>query len=279
MGNRNSALNAKIKAKEWQWQLRTEAKLLEKEIQRIQKEENKLQKEIKAQAERGNVQSVQLLARQIVRSRKSVTRLEHTKANMHAVSLQLSTSIATMTTTNSLRVSADVMKKMNRIAGSSGASDTMGDLRREMARVAEQEEMVEEALHDSDDEREAATEVQKLLEEMALAKMGPLASSSALAEPPAAEPTQPVAAVPEKPARQPILEAATSLPPSVALVPPPQPAPPTAAPPLATDTLGKGALTITDNSVAPSNVATATPPAAIDDDDADLMLRLAALKQ
>merc|ERR1719198_1335985 len=264
MGNRNSALNAKIKAKEWQWQLRTEAKLLEKEIQRIQKEENKLQKEIKAQAERGNVQSVQLLARQIVRSRKSVTRLEHTKANMHAVSLQLSTSIATMTTTNSLRVSADVMKKMNRIAGSSGASDTMGDLRREMARVAEQEEMVEEALHDSDDEREAATEVQKLLEEMALAKMGPLASSTALAE---------------KPARQPILEAATSLPPSVALVPPPQPAPPTAAPPLATDTLGKGALTITDNSVAPSNVATATPPAAIDDDDADLMLRLAALKQ
>ena len=40
----------------------------------------------------------------LLRSQKSVKRLEKTKANMHAVDLQLTTSIATMSTTASLKV-------------------------------------------------------------------------------------------------------------------------------------------------------------------------------
>merc|ERR1719171_430221 len=53
-----------------------------------------------------NVSTVQTLTRSVVRSRKAVKRLEKTKANMHAVNLQLATSIATMSTTSSLKISA-----------------------------------------------------------------------------------------------------------------------------------------------------------------------------
>mmetsp|Transcript_64505 Transcript_64505/g.154045 ORF Transcript_64505/g.154045 Transcript_64505/m.154045 type:complete len:294 (-) Transcript_64505:143-1024(-) len=199
MGNKNSAYQAKFKAKEWQWQLKTEAKHLEKEIQKIQKGEQKLRKEIEMQAEKGNVDSVQMLAKQIVRSQKAVKRLEKTKASMHAVDLQLATSIATMTTTSSLKVSADVMANMNKICGVSEVGATMEQMRTEMARVAEAEDSVEQALQNEDEDYDAAMEVQKVLEGMALAKMGPLSVSTA----PEKVPAQKTAAEEAPPVAQP----------------------------------------------------------------------------
>ncbi|CAE8618936.1 unnamed protein product, partial [Polarella glacialis] len=175
MGNKNSAINTKLQAKEWQWQLKTEVKTLDREIKKIQVDEAKLQREIHDQAEKGNVDAVQMLARSVVRSRKAVQRLEKTKASMHAVNLQLTTSIATMSTTSSIRLSADIMRKMNGIARIPEVSGTMEAMRREMARCAEAEDAIEDALRDESEEVEASSEVQKLLEEMALDQMGPLA--------------------------------------------------------------------------------------------------------
>eukprot|EP00928_Gymnodinium_smaydae_P012671 TRINITY_DN14602_c0_g3_i1.p2 TRINITY_DN14602_c0_g3~~TRINITY_DN14602_c0_g3_i1.p2 ORF type:complete len:189 (+),score=53.86 TRINITY_DN14602_c0_g3_i1:135-701(+) len=181
MGNKNSALDAKIKAKEWQYKLKTEVKHLDREIKKIEVEEGRLRKEISAQAQKGNVDAVQMLARSIVRSRKAVARLEKTKTSMHAVNLNLSTSIATMSTSSALRISADSMRKMNEIARLPELNDSMEAMRREMARCAEADEFVEEAFKDEGEEVEAASEVQKVLEEMALAAMGPLARAMCFA--------------------------------------------------------------------------------------------------
>lgn len=203
MGNKNSAINTKLKAKEWQWQLKMECKNLDKEIKKIHTDEEKIRKEIQAQAAQGNVSSVQMLAKSLVRSRKAVERLERTKASMHAVNLQLTTSIATMSTTASIRISADVMKKMNAIARIPEVGATIEDMRREMARCAEAEDGVEEALRMDGEEEAAAVEVQRVLDEMALEKMGPLATPVVVAPEPAAAaavPAPKAAAAP--PARQ-----------------------------------------------------------------------------
>jgi len=161
-------INAKMKAKEWQWELKSEAKNMDKEIKKIQQAELKLQKEIKAQAEKNNVSTVQQLARSMIRSRSAVKRLEKTKANLFAVDMQLTTAIATMSTTSSLQVSADLLGKMNKIANTEGVGASMEAMRREMAKMGEAEDMVEDALRDSDEEEEAGLEMQKVLEEMAL---------------------------------------------------------------------------------------------------------------
>mmetsp|Transcript_69472 Transcript_69472/g.125253 ORF Transcript_69472/g.125253 Transcript_69472/m.125253 type:complete len:286 (-) Transcript_69472:134-991(-) len=194
MGNKNSAINTKLQAKEWQWQLKTEVKTLDREIKKIQVDEAKLQREIHDQAEKGNVDAVQMLARSVVRSRKAVQRLEKTKASMHAVNLQLTTSIATMSTTSSIRLSADIMRKMNGIARIPEVSGTMEAMRREMARCAEAEDAIEDALRDESEEVEASSEVQKLLEEMALDQMGPLARAKSASAGAPAVPVAPVAA-------------------------------------------------------------------------------------
>ncbi|CAE7654827.1 chmp3, partial [Symbiodinium necroappetens] len=79
MGQKNSIFDMKLKAKEWQWELGREAKHLDKEIAKIQKDEAKLQDQIRLQAEKGNVEAVQLLAKSVVKTRKAVQRLEKTK--------------------------------------------------------------------------------------------------------------------------------------------------------------------------------------------------------
>jgi len=193
---------AKLQAKEWQWQLKTEVKGLDREIKKIQAEETKMRKEIEACAAQGNVQSVQLLARQLVRSRKAVRRLERTKVSMHAVNLQLTTSIATMSTTSALRISADAMKNMNKIANVAEVGNTIGTMRQEMAKFAEAEDGIEAMMLDSDEENDAAVEVQKVLEEMALDQMGPLAQLPVAAPSAAQPPTAQVAVPPSRAAPQ-----------------------------------------------------------------------------
>lgn len=303
MGNKNSAADAKMKAKEWQWKLKMEVKHLEKEIKKIEADENKIRKEIQAQAQKGNVPSVQLLAKSIVKSRKAVQRLERTKASMYAVVLQLTTSIATMSTTQSLRISADCMKKMNSLSRIPELGGTMEAMRKEMARCAEAEDGIEELFHDEDEAVEAATEVQRVLEEMALDMMGPLARQSsvpaaaqpvveeppAVAQPPqrqlVAESAMPAFAPPARPqAPAPAAKPA----PTESHVQPEAPPPASAAPPPAAPTAPAP--------TAPTPAAPAEPPAAqppvdlaasspppepgeITEEDEDLLKRLQRLKQ
>ncbi|CAK0870823.1 unnamed protein product [Prorocentrum cordatum] len=191
MGGNNSKkaeINAKLKAKEWQWQLKTEVKHLDREIKKIQTGEAKLQAEIRKQAEAGQVDSVQMLAKSVVKSRKAVQRLEKTKVNMHAVDLQLTTSLATMSTASSLKLSTEVMQKMNKIAGMPEVGETMRKMQAEMAKCAEVDGAMEAAFEEDGEADAAAVEVQRVLEEMALDQMGPLAAAAAAPAAPAPVP-------------------------------------------------------------------------------------------
>jgi len=222
-------INAKMKAKEWQWEIKSEVKNMDKEIKKIQQQELKIQKEVRAQAEKNNVSTVQSLTRQIIRSRQAVKRLEKTKANLFAVDMQLTTAVATMSTTSSLQVSAELLKKMNKIANTEGVGQSMEAMRREMAKMGEAEDMVEDALRDSDEEEEAAVEMQKVLEEMALdvAQFGVLSRPAADVVIPQAPVVEPAAPPPKKeavadgaaPAPRPQVQPAPVIPPPAAQPP------------------------------------------------------------
>lgn len=234
MGNKNSAFETKLKAKEWQWELGREAKHLDKEIAKIQKDEAKLQDQIRQQAQKGNVEAVQLLARSVVKTRNAVQRLEKTKASMEAVKLQLTTHMASISTSQSIRLSSDIMKKMNAIARIPEVSAVMKDMREQMAMCADAEDSIEDALRDPGEEREAAFEVQKVLEEMALDQMGPLARGAAVPAEPAKAAAAAAPPEPEKPQKQAVAigEAEDDfVKVKPAAVPPPAPEKAAAAPP------------------------------------------------
>mmetsp|Transcript_82 Transcript_82/g.185 ORF Transcript_82/g.185 Transcript_82/m.185 type:complete len:576 (+) Transcript_82:1-1728(+) len=171
-----SVIDAKIKAKEWQLQLKLEAKNMDREIKRIQSEEAKFRKKITSEAQKGNAQNVQEIARTIVRGRQAVSRLEKTKSSMHAINLQLTTAIATMTMKNSMRVSVDAMREMGDMNRVEDIGAVMEGMQHEMERCHMQEVGMEEAFLDEEEEAEAEMEARRVLEEMELDRLGLLAS-------------------------------------------------------------------------------------------------------
>jgi len=174
-----SAADAKLKAREWQFQLKLEMKGLDREIKKVQLEEGKLKKAMTLQAQKGETGSVEQYARSIVRSRQAVARLRKAKAAMTDIDLHLTTAIASMSMKHAMRVSADAMRDMSKVAPISEIGPAVQEMQREMAYSTEVEDAVEEALHNDDDEAEASTEVQKVLEELELERLGLLTNTRA----------------------------------------------------------------------------------------------------
>merc|ERR1719499_3046093 len=130
-------------------------------------------------ANKGQTQSVKTLAKQIIRSRKALGRLERTKCSMTAVNLHLTTAIASMSTATSLKMSGQVMKEMNRLMNVPELQATMEAMRTEMARAEITDEIMEEGFEESDDEAAIDTEVAKVFDELALDKSKLFADAAA----------------------------------------------------------------------------------------------------
>jgi division protein CdvB (Snf7/Vps24/ESCRT-III family) len=181
-----SMANAKLKAKEWQFQLKVEMKLLDKEVKRIQKEEGRLQKKITEKAQKGCTQEVEQLAKTIVQARRTAASLAKTQSSMHAVDLQLSAAVATMSMKSALQLSAELMQEMGCLVHTLGAGSAVETMHHEMAQCAHavHNEMEKPSFEggtaeDAEDEerRAVAEEVQKVLEEVELEKIRLLEST------------------------------------------------------------------------------------------------------
>merc|ERR1719360_91430 len=162
---------------------------MDRDMQKMRNEEAKLKKEIKTMATKGQLGSVKTLAKQVVRSKKAITRMERSQASMRSVSLQLTTAIASMSSATSLQMSAGMMKEMNRLMSVEGLAGTMEEMRQQMARAEMADEILDEGFDESDDETEVDTEIAKVFDELALDKTSLLITPD-LAAPAAAAPAQ-----------------------------------------------------------------------------------------
>merc|ERR1719482_1460410 len=73
-----------------------------------------------------------------------------------------------MSTASSLKVSVDVLARMNKICDVDGVSETMKAMQKEMARCGEAEGAMEKALADPDEELETSEQMAMIWDEMAL---------------------------------------------------------------------------------------------------------------
>lgn len=196
------------RAREWQRQIRAEHRQLERDINKIRQEEAKLKREITSMAAKGQTHSVQTLAKQVVSSRRSVARLEKTKCSLNALNLQLTTNIASASTASAMKMSANMMKEMNRVANVPEMQRTIEEMRTEMARAEVADEIMEEFYDQEDEEVEVDEEVQKVYEELYLDKSQLLASAAptAAASPYAAAPAPAGYVAPQYAGTDPLLQ-------------------------------------------------------------------------
>ncbi|XP_057422084.1 vacuolar protein sorting-associated protein 24 homolog 1-like isoform X2 [Lotus japonicus] len=160
--------------REWQRRLRQECRNIERQIGDIQREEKNVQKAIREAAKMNDIGSAKALAKELVRSRKTVNRLHENKAQLNSISMHLGESVAIARTVGHLSKSAEVMKLVNNLMKAPEMAVAMQEFSKEMtkgccntSRAGIIEEIVNDAVDtalDSEDiEDEMEEEVDKVL--------------------------------------------------------------------------------------------------------------------
>lgn len=174
---------------EWSRKMRKEMRVIDRQIMDIKREEEKVKRSIKEAAKKGQKDVCMILAKEIIQSKRAVTKLYASKAQMNSVQLSMKNQLALVRVSGSLQKSTEVMKAMQNLIKIPEIQATMRDLSKEMMKAGIIEEMLEdtfESMEDGEDMEEAAEEeVDKILFEITAGALGkaPNKVTDALPEP------------------------------------------------------------------------------------------------
>lgn len=167
---KTKAPDPKEQVQEWSKKIRKEGHQLDRQINQIKREELKATRSIKECAKRGDKESARILAKEVVASRKAVSRIYTAKANLSSVEMQMRNQASQLRLAGSLQKSSEVMKSMQQLVKLPELQKTMMELSKEMTKAGIIEEMVEdtmEMMEDTDElEDDVQAEVDKVLNEL-----------------------------------------------------------------------------------------------------------------
>nr|CAG4636550.1 EOG090X0EF4 [Eubosmina coregoni]SVE70086.1 EOG090X0EF4 [Eubosmina coregoni] len=168
--------NPKDKVNEWCSKLRKESLQLDRQIRGIQREEEKVKRSLKEAAKKGDREVCMILAKEIINSRKAISKIHTSKAHINSISMQMKNQLATLRIAGAVQKSTEVMKSMQQLIKIPEVAATMRDLSKEMMKAGIIEEMLEdtfEGLEDTEELEEAAQEeVDKVLWEITAGQLG-----------------------------------------------------------------------------------------------------------
>lgn len=168
--------NPKDMVNEWNHKLRKEGYQLDRQINSIKREEEKVKRSLKEAAKKGDKDTCTILAKEIIRARKAINKIYTSKAHMNSVMLQMKNQLATLRVAGSLQKSTEVMQAMQSLLRIPEVAHTMQEMSKEMMKAGIIEEMLDETFEDLEDTEEmeeaAQTEVDKVLFEITEGKIG-----------------------------------------------------------------------------------------------------------
>lgn len=168
--------NPKEMVQEWTHKLRKEGYQLDRQVRAIQREEEKIKRSLKEAAKKGDKDVCKILAKEIIRARKTCNKLYTSKAHMNSVSLQMKNQLATIRVAGSVQKSTEVMQAMQSLVRVPEVAATMRELSKEMMKAGIIEEMLDETMESVEDseevEDEADEEVDKILWEVTAGQLG-----------------------------------------------------------------------------------------------------------
>ncbi|KAL0811458.1 hypothetical protein ABMA28_009858 [Loxostege sticticalis] len=168
--------NPKEMVNEWSHKIRKEGYNLDRQIRSIQREEEKIKRSLKEAAAKNDKQVCTILAKEIIRSRKAISKIYTSKAHLNSVQLQMKNQLATLRVAGSLQKSTEVMQAMQALIRLPEIAHTMQELSKEMMRAGIIEEMLDDTMSSMEDEEEveeaAQAELDKVLWELTQGKLG-----------------------------------------------------------------------------------------------------------
>lgn len=161
---------------EWSQKIRKEMRVIDRQIRDIQREQEKVKRSIKDAAKKGQKDVCVVLAKEMIQSKRAVTKLYASKAQMNSVLLSMKNQLAVVRVAGALQKSTDVMKAMQNLVKIPEIQATMRELSKEMMKAGIIEEMLEdtfESMEDGEEMEEAAEEeVDKILFEITAGALG-----------------------------------------------------------------------------------------------------------
>lgn len=106
----------KEKGEEWQKDIAVGIRGIERDINALIKEEEKIKKEIKKCSASGDAVSMKINARSLMQIRKGIQRLNVAKATLNGVSTQIRIQLSTASAVKSFKLSASIMKAVNKLS-------------------------------------------------------------------------------------------------------------------------------------------------------------------
>uniref|UniRef100_A0A8C6P8N9 Charged multivesicular body protein 3 n=4 Tax=Nothobranchius TaxID=28779 RepID=A0A8C6P8N9_NOTFU len=161
---------------EWSQKIRKEMRVIDRQIRDIQREQEKVKRSIKDAAKKGQKDVCVVLAKEMIHSKRAVTKLYASKAQMNSILLSMKNQLALVRVAGSLQKSTEVMKAMQSLVKIPEIQATMRELSKEMTKAGIIEEMLEdtfESMEDGEDMEEAAEEeVDKILFDLTAGALG-----------------------------------------------------------------------------------------------------------
>ncbi|KAF1374871.1 charged multivesicular body protein 3 [Sander lucioperca] len=161
---------------EWSQKIRKEMRVIDRQIRDIQREEEKVKRSIKDAAKRGQKDVCVVLAKEMIQSKRAVTKLYASKAHMNSVQLSMKNQLSVLRVAGAMQKSTEVMKAMQNLVKIPEIQATMRELSKEMMKAGIIEEMLEdtfESMEDGEEMEEAAEEeVDKILFEITAGALG-----------------------------------------------------------------------------------------------------------
>ncbi|CAD6190120.1 unnamed protein product [Caenorhabditis auriculariae] len=175
MGLFGKKKDPKEQVRELQRKMRQEMRTLDRQVYAIQREEQKVTKEIKDAAKKGDRDVCVILAKSLVQSRKAQSKIHVSKAQINSVIMCMQEQLATMRMAGSLQKSTQVMQSMQNLIKVPEIMKSMREMSQEMMKLGIMEEMIEETLESvepPDLEEKAEEEVERILWEVTAGELG-----------------------------------------------------------------------------------------------------------
>lgn len=141
---------------------------LDKEVRALDRQEVKLQAEIKALAQKGQVNSAKMMAKELVRVRKQREQLLATKLRVGQVAARTESAAATLAVQNAMSGATRAMKTANSITSPMKMQATMAEYEKQSQIMQLQDDMLDELLDDPSEESEVEELVNAVYDEIGL---------------------------------------------------------------------------------------------------------------
>eukprot|EP01111_Echinosteliopsis_oligospora_P014957 TRINITY_DN5767_c0_g1_i3.p1 TRINITY_DN5767_c0_g1~~TRINITY_DN5767_c0_g1_i3.p1 ORF type:complete len:204 (+),score=72.86 TRINITY_DN5767_c0_g1_i3:57-668(+) len=150
--------------KKWKAEIRKEIRGIERAVLDIEREEKKVITSIKQLAKAGDRKSAQILAKELLKSKKAKERLYESRATLNSISMQLQQQLSMLRIAGCMQKSGQIMGMMNDIIKLPQLQAVMSAMGQEMMKAGLIEEMIADTFEDDELDEEADEEVQKVFD-------------------------------------------------------------------------------------------------------------------